>query len=112
MSNDKLKALPDGLTSVEPVKRTGLTIREIRHRRAMVMLQKEFCKEKIRFNALKLKNSSPFSRDYDGKGKALGRASGIAGKLIKGMNYLDYLMIGYSVFGYVRKFTSIFRKRK
>lgn len=111
MSEGQNIALPEDLKSVEPVKIKGLTIREIRHRRALVLLQKEFCKEKMQYNALKLKNSSPFSKDYSGKAKPLGRASGIASRFIKGMNYVDYAMIGYSIFTHVRKIASIFKKK-
>lgn len=112
MSDNKNLPIPTDLQSADPQKIQGLTIREIRHRRALVLLQKEFCKEKISYNALKLKNSSPFSKNYTGKGKPLGRAGGIVGKIIGGMNYVDYALVGFSVFSNVRKVMNIFRKKK
>lgn len=89
----------------------GLTIDEIRHRRALVLLQKEFCKEKMQFNALKMKNNSPFSPDYNGKSKPLGRVMSLAGKFIGGMNYIDYAVIGLSMFANVRKAIKKFKKK-
>lgn len=112
MSKDKNLPIPTDLQSAEPLKIPGLTIREIRHRRAIVLLQKEFCKEKISYSALKLKNSSPFSKNYSGKSKTFGRAGGILGKIVGGMNYLDYALVGFSVFSNVRKVLRLFHKKK
>lgn len=103
--------LPDELKSAEPKEVKGLTMREIRHRRALVLLQKEFCKEKMEYEVLKLKNSSPFSKNYSGKSGTMGRMTSIAGKLLGGMNYLDYAVIGFSLFNNVRKAIKIFKKK-
>ncbi len=112
MSDEMKLPIPDDLKNVDPVKIKGLTIRQIRHKRALVLLQKEFCKEKMSFNMLKIKNSSPFSKNYSGKSRPFGRATGIAAKLINGLNYIDYAMIGYTMFNNIRRITSIFKKGK
>lgn len=112
MSEEKDLKLPSDLKSVEPAKIKGWTLREVRHRRALVLLQKEFCKEKVSYDLLKIRNSSPFSKNFSGRTKPLGRAGAIASRLIQGMNYVDYALIGYSMFSNVRKLTSIFRKKK
>lgn len=110
--DNKQLPIPADLQTADPAKIKGLTIREIRHRRALVLLQKEFCKEKMTYTAYKLKNSSPFSRNYSGKTKPLGRVGGIAGKIIGGLNYIDYALVGYSIFSNVRKILNIFSRRK
>lgn len=110
-NKSSLPELPNDLKTADPEKIKGLTIREIRHRRALVLLQKEFCKEKISYSALKLKNSSPFSRNYNGRSRRMGRFPAIIGKLVGGMNYLDYAVIGFSVFNNVRKVFSLFKRR-
>lgn len=108
--NNKLPG-PDEVDRKTQVEAKGLTIAEIRHRRALVLLQKEFCKEKMQYNALKLKNNSPFSKDYSGKNRPMGKVMGIAGKLLGGMNYVDYAVIGLSMFSNIRKAVKIFKKK-
>lgn len=111
MSETKKIPGPDEVDQKTMVQSRGLTIDELRHRRALVLLQKEFCKEKMQYGALKLKNSSPFSKDYSGRSKPLGRATALAGKLIGGMNYLDYAVIGFSIFNNVKKAVKIFKRK-
>ncbi|MBD5371215.1 MAG: hypothetical protein HDR80_08750 [Bacteroides sp.] len=95
-----------------PAKVKGLTIREIRYQRALVTMQKEFCKEKITISLDRVKRSSPFSKDYDGGADNKSRASGIIGKLLSGLNYVDYAMAGYSVYNTGKKFLGIFKRNK
>lgn len=104
--------VPSDLETIKPAEVKGLTIREIRYQRALVALQKEFCKEKMNSGILKLRSASPFSKDYNGKAKPLGRAAGIAGKIMGGMNYLDYALIGFSAFSNIRKIFGFFKKKK
>lgn len=93
------------------VKFKGYTLEEIRYQRALVALQKEFCKTKLRRNVNNLRKSNPLSSR--GAVAALpGRMGGIASRLLSGLNYLDYAMMGFSVFGSLRKIYSFFRKKK
>lgn len=116
--NEKIPAanpaaqIPSDLESIQPAEVKGLTIREIRYQRALVALQKEFCKEKMNSGLLKVRNSSPFSSNYSGKSKPLGRAAGIAGKIIGGMNYIDYAILGFSIFSNIKKVFGFFSKKK
>ncbi len=111
--NPKLPDVPADLATPTPRQVKGLTISEIRYQRALVALQKEFCKEKIDMSIRKLKTSSPFSKDYaGGKKSSFGKFGAIAGKLIGGMNYLDYAIIGFSAFSNVRKLLGFFKKKK
>lgn len=104
--------VPADLETINPTEIKGLTIREIRYQRALVALQKEFCREKMNSDFLKLKSSSPFSSDYKDKSKPLGRAAGIAGKIMGGLNYLDYALIGFTAFSNVKKILGFFKKKK
>lgn len=112
-NNPKLPDVPSDLATPNPRQVKGLTISEIRYQRALVALQKEFCKEKIGLSMRKLKNFSPLSKDYSGGGKSsFGKIGTIAGKLIGGMNYLDYAIIGFSAFSNVKKILGFFKKKK
>lgn len=104
--------VPSDLETIAPAEVKGMTIREIRYQRALTALQKEFCKQKMETDMVKLKNLSPFSKNYSGKNKSFGRAAGLAGKLMGGMNYLDYAVIGFSVFSNIRKILGFFKKKK
>lgn len=104
--------VPTELRTIEPVEFKGLTIREIRYRRALVALQKEFCKEKFNVSLLKLQSRSPFSKNYMPGKNAPGRFGAIAGKLFGGLNYLDYAVLGFDIFSALRKISRIFRHKK
>ncbi len=110
--NMHLPDVPADLVTPNPRPVKGLTISEIRYQRALVALQKEFCKEKIGVSVRKLKNASPFSKNFNSKKVPAGRIGALAGKLISGMNYLDYAVIGFSAFSNVRKILGFFKKKK
>lgn len=112
-ANAATPKVPSDLEHISPARVRGLTIREIRYQRALVALQKEFCKENISMGFAKLRGASPFSSQYDSKGKPMGRAMGIAGKVLgNGMNYVDYAMLGYTVFSNIKKIFGFFKKKK
>ncbi len=93
------------------VKFKGYTLEEIRYQRALVALQKEFCKTKIYRNVNNLKKSNPLTPQ--GAASSLpGKVGFMATKLMSGLNYLDYAMLGFSVFNSARKVFSFFRKKK
>lgn len=106
------QAAEKAIEATKPAKIKGLTIREIRYQRGLVTLQKEFCREKINISLEKIKRSSPFSKDYDGGGTNKSRATGILGKLLSGLNYVDYAMAGFSIFNTGKKFLKFFSRKK
>lgn len=93
------------------VKFTGYTLEEIRYQRALVALQKEFCKTKILRNVRNLQKTNPLSPSSAAKSMP-GKVGFVATKLISGLNYLDYAMLGFSVFSSARKIYSFFHKGK
>lgn len=88
----------------------GFTLDEIRHNRALIAVRKEFAKAKLFEEMDTLKDRNPFAPD--GSLKAAARLGSIPMKIVKGLNYTDYFMMGLSAFGAVRKVFSFFKKKK
>lgn len=104
--------VPATLSNSEEPKFRGYTLDDLRYRRALVSIQKEYAKAKTFTSLHKVAKYSPFSRDYDSKGARFGRIGALTGKLLNGLNYIDYVMLGYTVFNSGRKIFSFFRKKK
>ena len=94
----------------EPPHFDGLPIDEIRHHRALIAVRKEFAKSKILEDVEKVKERNPFAPD--GSLKAAQRLGNVPMKIMRGLNYTDYIMMGISAFGTVRKALSLFKKKK
>lgn len=99
---------------VMPVEETpqfnGFTLDEIRHQRALIAVKKEFAKAKILEQVDTLKDRNPFAPD--GSLKAATRLGSLPMKIMRGLNYTDYIMMGISAIGTVRKVFSFFKKKK
>lgn len=89
----------------------GYTLEELRYQRALITLRKEFCKSKLISNVDKLRKTNPLSPSA-AAGSLPAKSRFIVTKLLTGLNYLDYAVLGYSLFNSVRKVTSIFRRKK
>ncbi|MDE7413601.1 MAG: hypothetical protein K2N05_07455 [Muribaculaceae bacterium] len=89
----------------------GYTIEELRYQRALVALQKEFCKSKVLHKAERIKNRKLFGNN-EGSSSKLSKVGNIAGKLLTGLNYLDYAMIGMSLFGSGKKIYKFIKRKK
>ena len=98
--------------AIEPMKIKGLTIDEIRYRRALTALKKDFPREKVRVGGMRIAKNSPFSRGYDSSLCKFGRTGAIVGKLFGGLNYLDYAMMGFSLFQTGRKLVGFVKGKK
>lgn len=88
----------------------GYTIEDLRYQRALVALQKDFAKSKLIHNVSKLKSKKLIGGDS--KKFQISKASGVASKLLTGLSYLDYAMLGMSAFSAGKKFLSFFRRKK
>ena len=88
----------------------GYTIEEIRFQRALVALKADFCKTRFlerwnniqQMNPLSSKSGAMFSSKF----------GPIAGKMFKSLNYVDYVMLGISLYGTAKKFFSLFSHKK
>lgn len=96
--------------SEEQMQFNGYTLDEIRHQRALLAVRKEFAKAKILEEVDKVKDRNPFSQD--GSLKAAQRLGNVPMKIMRGLNYTDYIMMGISAFGTIRKILSLFKKKK
>lgn len=113
MSKDKTPIVLEETPKVEMPKAKGMSIDEIRYHRALVALKKEFSKSKVLLHKEKIANSSPFSKGYKSSSKnRFGRTGAILGKLTGKLNYIDYIMMGVSLFQTGKKVLGFFRKRK
>lgn len=87
----------------------GYTIEEIRFQRALVAMEADFCKMKISKSANGLLKYNPLN---GGGGSMTGKAGSIALKLINGLNYMDYVLLGWSLFSGAKKVFSFFKGKK
>ncbi|MDE7347798.1 MAG: hypothetical protein K2N48_13795 [Muribaculaceae bacterium] len=88
----------------------GYTLDEIRHQRALVAVRKEFAKAKVLEQIDAVKDRNPFAPD--GSLKAAARLGSLPMKIMRGLNYTDYIMMGISAIGTARKVFSFFKKKK
>lgn len=88
----------------------GYTLEELRYQRALLLLKREFLKEKAVKETKAVKARIPM---LNGKSPLASMSpQGILGRVAKGLNYADYLMLGFSIFSAGRKMFSLFRKKK
>lgn len=88
----------------------GYTIEEIRFQRALVAMEADFCKTKIFKSLDNIKDANPFMPGN--KTSIPGKAGAIALKMINGLNYLDYVLLGVSLFKGSKKVISFLKGRK
>lgn len=88
----------------------GYTIEEIRFQRALVALEADFCKTKIFKSWNNIQEANPLVPGN--KASLPGKAGALALKMINGLNYLDYMLIGFSLFKGAKKIFSFFKGRK
>lgn len=89
----------------------GYTLEELKYQRALLALQKEFAKSKVIHNLSKVQNHK-FLGNSNTKTYGLGKFGGIASKILSGLSYVDYAMLGMSLFTSGRKVYSFFRRKK
>lgn len=90
---------------------TGYSLEELRYRRTVTMLRKEFCREKMLNDYNKVRRFNPLS---PGPGGFTGRKrrSGLFGKIASSLSYMDYALLGFQVFGTARKMFSLFKRKR
>lgn len=85
----------------------GYTMEELRYQLAMVAIKKEYLKERALQSTTDIKKQLNSHMPLRGLG-----SKGIFGKVMKGLDLADYIMLGFQGFKIVRKIGSIFRKRR
>lgn len=86
----------------------GYNLEQLRYQRAVIALRKEFCKAKVMHEFTKIRERSIFGGER--KGSKITKIGGLTTKLLSGLNYLDYAMIGMSLFGTGKKIYKFFKK--
>ena len=89
----------------------GYTMEELRYQRALVAMKKEFCKESVLESIAAIQNRSIFGKNPNGKLSRSSRIGGILSKLMSGLNYVDYAVLGMSVFNSGKKVLGLFKKK-
>lgn len=87
----------------------GYTMDELKHQRALTLVKREFLKQRAMNDIDALKSRLPFNSN-----SPLGNISpkSLIGKVMKGLNYADYLMLGFSAFSAGRKILSLFHRKR
>lgn len=112
MKKDNLPG-ESGVPKVEAPKRKGMTLDEIRYRRAVLALKKDFCKEKVLLGREKLMKQGPFAPKTQSSGSRLfDTVATIAGRFSGKMKVLDYVMVGVSAYSAGKRVLGMFRKKK
>lgn len=88
----------------------GYTLEELRYQRAMTALQKEFAKSRIAHKVNNVRKRSFFGKDTSTS--TFSKVGGIAAKLLSGVSYLDYAMLGMTLFKSGKKIYSFFRRNR
>lgn len=106
----EVKKVEENLPMELPKEFKGYSIEELRYQRALIALRKDFCTAKIVENFEAIRKRGVFGGSGESKkGPMIGS---VAKKVISGLGYLDYVMIGASLFGTGKKIFNLFRGRK
>ncbi|MGM9815711.1 MAG: hypothetical protein ACI304_01465 [Lepagella sp.] len=91
----------------------GYTIEELRYQRAILAIRKEFAKEKLLESVKGLNPAHRSSGDkaLSGSGK-YSLISKLAGNALRGLKAFDYVVLGLSVAGVVRKGYRLIKGKK
>lgn len=87
----------------------GYTIEEIRFQRALVAMEADFNKTRFLKNWANIQKANPLSPS---SGSFSGKAGSVVMKLLNGLNYIDYALLGLSFFSGAKKVVSFFKKNK
>lgn len=90
----------------------GYTLDELRYKRALTLLQAQFCKEKLILSVQGLSKNSPFNKPKVSSKFSFFKNSGIIEKIFKSLDFLDYAILGFSMFRSIKSIISKFKKSK
>lgn len=81
----------------------GYTMEELRYQRAMMALRKEFCKAKVLESVQNIRPGGKARRSGSTTPSKFATVTHLASKLFSNLNTLDYILMGMSLFGTVKK---------
>lgn len=89
----------------------GYTLDELRYQRALLMIKKEFLKERAMHNVEAIKSHIPLVNGKNPIGHS-SSSNGILGKIMKGLDFADYLVLGMQVVKIGKKIGRVFKRKK
>ena len=107
MKNSKKKEEP--LQGAEEFK--GYSMEELRYHRALLLVKKEYVKEQAFKVTKKIKNDLPIIGTGDSLQGHLGSGN-LLGKVMKGLSFADYVILGLQTMRIVKKIGSKFKKKQ
>jgi hypothetical protein len=88
----------------------GYTIEELRFRRAVVAIKREYVKDKLNSEWARFRGVGVGPNVVDGKKKPF--TGGLVANVMKMFSYADYIALGLTIFKGTRKIASLFKKKK
>lgn len=87
----------------------GYTMEELRYQRALLALKKEYVKEKALHSTMEIKEQIPI---LNGNSPAFSlKSHGLAGKILRGLDFADYIVLGMQGIKIGKKIGSFFKKK-
>lgn len=99
----------DGLSPALENDFHGYTMDELRYQRALLLIKREFVREKAMKEMAKLKDRIPGVGNNSAFGKISTR--GVIGKLVRGLDLADYLMLGFQTVRIGKKVGNLFKRK-
>lgn len=109
MLNNNPRNPQQGLNEVGKPEFKGYTLDELRYQRALHALKCEYSKENVIASINKLRQRSIFGRTKMG---LKSKMPSMMSKILSGLSYADYAMMGISIYSSARKVFSLFKKKK
>lgn len=88
----------------------GYTLDELRYQRALLLIKREFLRDKAIEESKKIKDKIPLINGNSGLGEIT--TKGVIGKVIRGLDFADYLLLGFQAIRIGKKFGSMFKRKK
>ncbi len=97
----------------QPEKRfKGYTIAELRYRRALVAVKKDFLRHELLAEKEYFSSIGKVSGKFGTMARSVGKGAPVVGKILKGLSVIDYITLGISLYSSINKIVGRFRKKK
>lgn len=87
----------------------GYTMEELRYQRALLLVKREFLRDKALKETKKIKEQIPV---INGQSSMSGLTTkGVVSKIVKGLDFADYLMLGFQALRIGKKVGTLFKRK-
>lgn len=102
-------SVPGNVTVPQEEDFKGYSMDELRYQRALLLIRREFMREKAIKESKKITSQIPI---VNGHSFLSGMTpKGVVGKLIRGLSFADYLMLGFQGVRIGKRIFSLFKRR-